>query len=165
MQRTERKPLRKVEHATVELWLSRLVPRGRQHALNILGNFLDWMGENSSKFAGYDPDMLVEYQRGAGNGELYDILDVVQRYIQGFDIRYGSMVRYYTTIKAFFAHNRAPLPDDPRFQILSDKPQVMGDLPLTELRGPVVELQRVLQGDLFVDVPGGAGPGVVRLLE
>jgi len=119
---------------SVDRWLSRLDEGWRDRARGILMNFVDWLGGNSTKFGSYTPDMLIEYQRESDNGSRYDILDEIQRYVQGFDIRYNSKVKYYSTLRAFFAHNRVELPSDPRFQLRSDIPKVEGELPIEELR-------------------------------
>jgi len=140
VQKSNLKKLRPVEHKSVSFWLNRMTPNNRQRSWNILANFIDWLGENSPQFADYDPDMLVVYQREARNGERFEILDELQRYVQGMkdewgqDLRYGSKQRYFSAIKGFFAHNRVELPDDARFVIMSDTPMIEGYLPLTELR-------------------------------
>ena len=49
-----------------------------------------WLKENGGKFSDMSPDDLVEYQRNTDNGSRYELLDLVQQWAQGLDLRYNT---------------------------------------------------------------------------
>jgi len=127
---------------SVKKWLNRLDEGWRKRALQILKVFMIWLEEGDSKFSDYTPDMLVQYQKEAGNGEAYDILDQIQAHVQGFNARYGTKLKYYSTLRAFFGHNRALLPSDPGFTVRGDKPKIQGKLAIEEIRDVVLKCNK-----------------------
>lgn len=118
----------------MEKWKSRLSATTSKSYLKAFNLFMEWLRESDSKFKDYTPDQLIEYQRNADNGSLYDILDLAQQYISSRNIRNNTKKQYYTTIKSFFLHNRCELPRDPGFRTRSTKPPVRGTLTLDELK-------------------------------
>jgi len=124
------------EWGSVERWTGRLAPVTARKEETRFRNWMKWMRNSGTEFAGYTPDQLVAYQRSAPNGKRFEILDqIVQPYILSMEgRRYNTKNRYYTTIRSFFKHNRAPLPSDPDFRIRGDTPQVRGTLTVEELR-------------------------------
>ena len=144
------------ESPRIKNWLSRLDevswPRYRQR----FTKFLIWLREDGGAFAGYSPDDLVDYQKATDNGTLYDVLDEVQRYINGLDgLRYKTLMTYYTVIRSFFAHNRAELPKDRHFHIRADKPPVLGTLTVEELRDVVIKANPTYRAIVISMFQGG----------
>ena len=127
---------------SVQKWLNRLDEGWRGRALQILKVFMIWLEEGDTKFREFSPDMLVQYQRNTDNGSQYDILDQVQAHIQGFDARHGTKLKYYSSLRSFFLHNRAPLPADPGFTIRGDKPKIQGKLTVQEIRDVILKCNK-----------------------
>lgn len=105
--------------------------------LHTIKYFMNWVTENSTKFAEYTPDDLVEYQLDASsNKERFELLDnLVIPWIRDTEGRVGYKQRHYATIRGFFKRNRVPLPSDPDFQIKNyTEEKVIGDLSVDEAK-------------------------------
>jgi len=94
-------------YRSVESWLSRLAPATARMNRHDIGYFMKWLNENGASFKDYTPDQLVEYQKNTTNGQQYDILDFVQRWVQTINGRYETKRHIYNAVRSFFAHNRA----------------------------------------------------------
>ena len=103
-----------------------------------LKSFIEWARINEAKFYGATPDSLIEYQKGLDNGSQYEVLDVVQAFISSMNGRHSTKSTTYNQIRSFFAHNRAPLPKDPRFNIRGDIPPVKGILKPENIRDVIM---------------------------
>lgn len=112
----------------VQNWASRLSEGTAKVNGYIFSKFMEWLKEKGEQFSEFTPDQLVKHQRDAGNGERYDVLELVQRWILSMKSPYNTKMKYYSAIRSFFAHNRAELPKDPTFQIRGDFPKTMGNL-------------------------------------
>jgi integrase len=141
--------------SAIENWVSRLSPNTAKLNRYFLGRWVTWMGENGGKFSAMSPDELVAYQRAADNGARYDILDLVQKYSQDLPGRFGSKNKIYTTIRSFFAHNRAELPRDSGFTLRSDVPNVVGALTAENLRDLVLSGKPVYRAVILSMFQGG----------
>lgn len=101
--------------------------------------FQRWMTVNGGHLAGLSPDELIAYQKETDNGTKYEILDLVQTWSQGLktpegqDCRVSYKKSCYSTVRSFFAHNRAPLPRDP-YTLRSETPDHEGTLTVEEIR-------------------------------
>lgn len=119
---------------SLERWTGRLSPSTAKNNLRWFKNFQKWMEVHGREFSGMCPDEWVEFQRNCTNGERYELLDKVQEYILSLNkLRYNTKRNYYNTIRSFFKHNRAALPEDD-FRIRSDVPKVQGKLTVEILR-------------------------------
>lgn len=138
-----------------ERWLSRVAETTAQSYENRLGVFMVWLKENGGKFSDMSPDDLVEYQSNTDNGSKYDLLDLVQQWAQGLDLRYSTKKTDYRRILSFFRHNRAELPDDPSFKIRSDKPPVKITLTLQDVRDVILSSNRTYRSIFIAMFQGG----------
>lgn len=132
---------------SVSYWLGRLGERTGVVNLYTFANFMRWLGEHGGSFASMSPDDLVEWQRGHPGS--YELLDLVQGWVRGMDVRANTKARRYGVIRSFFAHNRAELPRDPGFIIRSEIPPVVGKLTVDELRR-IVETSNTMYRALFL---------------
>jgi polyhydroxyalkanoate synthesis regulator phasin len=146
----------KVEKSpTVANWLGRLGEGSRRSRIYEFGYFMGWVAENGGKFAGMTPDELITYQKAATNSNQYDVLDMVQRYVQGFNGRLGTKKLKVGMIRSFFLHNRAPLPQDPSFNLRGDRPPVFGELKPEEIKAVVLSSRPMYQA-IFLCMLEGA---------
>lgn len=63
----------------------------------------------------------------------YEVLDLVQRYVNELVLRKSSKRKAYSVIRSFFAHNRCPLPQDLSFKIRGDRPPVQSKLTVQDV--------------------------------
>lgn len=118
---------------SVKHYLERLKPITAQVTESILNQWFRYMRENSEVFSEFTPDQLIEYQRK--NPMNYEIMDVIQAWTRDLShLRRNTIKRYYNAVVNYFAHNRTPLPPDPRFNIKNGEANVVGELELTEIR-------------------------------
>ena len=125
--------------SSVERWMSRVAASTAKKYLEHMRWWLKWINEGESRFAHFSPDELVSYQKVAGNGEQYDILDeIVQPFILSLEGRHSYKRRIYASLKSFFLHSRAELPKDVTFSVKGDRQKVQGTLSLEELRNVIL---------------------------
>jgi integrase len=118
---------------SVKHYLERLKPKTAQVTESILNQWLAYVKANSEKFRDFDPDQLIEFQRR--NPMSYEILDVIQAWTRDIShLRRQTIKRYYNAVINLFAHNRTPLPPDPRFAVKNGEANVVGELELSEIR-------------------------------
>jgi len=133
-------------------YLSRLGNNTRRIKENVIRQWHLWMRENGGGLSGYSLDELVEYQRREKG---YEILDLVQEWILGKDdLRAGTLQMYYSTIRSFFAHNRAPLPQDPMFKVTGGRPPVQGRLRVEHIKR-VIEVSNPMYRAFWLSVAQG----------
>jgi len=107
---------------------------------------MDWLEGGDSRFSGMDPDELVRFQRGVVGDERFDLLDVVQEYVQGGrGLRYRTKLARYSVVKSFFEHNRASLPRDVNFRVRSGVRPVVGSLDVDDVHDVVLSSNRLYQ--------------------
>jgi len=141
---------------TVERWLGRLAESTRAVHLCSFREWLDWLRVNDPELGGLGPDGLVRFQRERGG---YRILDSLQRWILGKRGRASYKRRLYSVVRSFFAHNRAPLPDDPSFIIRGDFPKVAGSLTVEEFRRILMSCNPCYRAAFLCMFQGGMGAG------
>ena len=56
----------------------------------------------------------------------YVVLDLVEQFVQGLQLRKTSKKHALTALRSFFLHNRAELPRNPNFRVISQRPSVRG---------------------------------------
>ena len=144
-------------YETVDKWLGRLAASTGKTSMVFVRKFMRWLKENGGEFAEYTPDELVAYQKNADNGQQYDVLDLIQRYVGQLDLRAGSKQRGYAALRSLFAHNRAELPKDPTFRIRSQHTPVQGILTVNEIRDMVLSCNKVYQAIFLTIFQGGMG--------
>jgi len=143
---------------SVEKWLSRLSPNYAKTNMKMFRPWIKWVRKSETRFRDYTPDELVEYQRNTDNGSRYDILDeIVQPYIIAKSGRHSYLQRIYATIRSFFMHNRAELPEDPNFNIQADKEKSVGLLTLEDLRKIVLASNPTYRAIWLCMFQGGMG--------
>ena len=142
---------------SVRNWLSRLAPSTQKMAEFHLNRWLEWTSLNGGELAPYSPDDFVEYQKTAGNGEQFKILDLAQSYILTQTGTYNYKKNMYAYIRSFFMHNRAELPRDRGFNIRGDKPKNRGDLKPEEIRDVILSSNPMYQAIFLSMLQGGMG--------
>ncbi|MCD6360955.1 MAG: hypothetical protein J7M38_08810, partial [Armatimonadetes bacterium] len=142
----------KLSSRYLERYLNRLAPGTRRGNGFIVSSWYEWVQSRGGKFSGYSLDELVEYQRREKN---YEILDLIQEWILGKDdLRAGTLQRYYSTVRSFFAHNRVALPADPMFKITGGRPPVQGRLRVEHIKR-VVEVSNPMYRAFWLSVAQG----------
>jgi hypothetical protein len=126
------------DKATVSFWLSRLAPSTRKTGGSTIKRFESWLRVNGGAFKDTSLDELVAAQKNADNGSRYDVLDLVQRYVNELQGRHGYKKLQYAYLRSFFLHNRADLPGDRSFRMRGDEPKVRGNLTLEQVRDIIV---------------------------
>ena len=144
------------EYSTVKRYLDKLSKGSHKTFLYQLHYFVDWTQESSPKFGGMSPDALVAYQKEAGNGEKFDVLDALQDYIGSLEGRYSTKRLRYTYVRGFFKANRAALPSDD-FTIRGEIPQVLGRLTVENIRDLVLSSKLPYRACLLAMFSGGMG--------
>lgn len=117
-------------------WLGRLSENSRDKEELVLNLFLRWASLNGGEFSTYTPDEFVEFQKNAiTSGDRYKVLDLLQKYTSNLSgLRFKTKQKYYGTVRSFFEHNRAALPQDRSFRIRGDVEAVRGTLTIDEFR-------------------------------
>ena len=145
------------DYGSVKRYLSRLAPTTQRNMGYYLHYFFVWVRENSEKFKAMNPDEMVEYQRQAGNGAQYDILDVVQDYVTDLEGRRNYKKTLYTAVRGFFKANRAALPQDDYKIQPGEKGLVQGKLTVEELRELILSSKQVYRALFICMFSGGIG--------
>ena len=146
-----------VSYVSVEKWLGRLAPSTAKMNRYELGYFMKWLESNGAHYSGHTPDQLIEYQRNATNKQQYDILDLVQRWVQSLKGRYETKRHRYNAVRSFFSHNRAYLPPDKSFKIRGDIPPVRAHLSADDVRSIVLTCNVMYQAIFLCLLAGGMG--------
>jgi len=139
----------------VKRWLNRLQPISRKASGNNLIHFFDWLVINGGKFSDYTPDQLAEYQTSASNGSRFDILNLVQEWINNFEGSRAYKHQGYVAVRSFFIHNRSDLPPDKTFKIQGEKKRVLGELKIDEIQ-KIILSSNVMYKAIFVSAFQGA---------
>lgn len=130
---------------TYRFWLNRLKPSTAKTAGSNFMRWMDWLGREGGKFQSFSPDQMIEYQRSVNNEQRYELLDLAQRYIGGLKGRTGYVKNQYNTVRSFFAHNRAELPQDPAFKVRGTVEKVVGYLEASEIRDVILSCNSMYQ--------------------
>jgi hypothetical protein len=142
----------------VEIWLNRLSPATARVNTSIFRNFMIWVKDNGGKFADFTPDQMIEHQDEAVNSNRYELVDLMQGFIQSLEgRRAGYKRKVRSTIRSFFAHNRVELPKDPRFIIRTDVQRVVGTLTLKEARRVILAVNPAYKAVFLSMLQGGMG--------
>ena len=149
--------LMNLDYESVRNWLNRLGPNTQKMAEFHLNRWLTWTSLNGGNFATSSPDDFVEYQRNAGNGEKFEILDLVQSYVLSQSGTFNYKKNMYAFIRSFFMHNRVELPRDRAFKIRGDKPRTMGNLKPEEIRDVILSSNPLYQAIFLSMLQGGMG--------
>jgi hypothetical protein len=145
--------------SAVENWKSRVGATWALQGEYRIKRFIAYLDDSGSEFAGYTPDMLIEYQRNRVKREDYDefsILDVIQRWVNSMgNLRAESKRGYYKAIKSFFMHNRAMLSQDPSFIIRSSVAPVKSELSFEVVRNVILASKPRYQAIFTIMVQSG----------
>ncbi len=144
---------------SVKNWLSRLAPKTARDVGYSFKRWMDWTSLNGGQFSKFSPDDLVDHQAKGDNGSRYEILDLIQKYIRDLNLRAKSKSKYYTTLRSFFLHNRAALPEDPSFKIRSDVAPVKSRLTLDIYKKVVMAANECYAAIYTSMFQGGMGIG------
>lgn len=142
---------------TVSNWMGRLSKSSHKGMLHHFSTWIKWVRENGDKFSGFSPEDFVEFQREAGNGERYEVLDLIQRYIGTLEGRGGYKKTTYSNIRSFFRHNRVELPQDPTFTVRAEKPKILGTLTVEEIKHVIISSNPCYQAVFTSMFQGGMG--------
>lgn len=102
------------------------------------------------------PDELIEWQ--VSNPASYELLDIVQDWVRKKEGTYNYKLKCYGTIRSFFNHNRATLPNDPGFHVRSEKPRVTSILDVDLFRRVLAACNPLYRAILLSMFQGGMGP-------
>ncbi len=144
-------------YESVRLWLSRLRPSSAKTYIFQFNRFYKWMQTNKVELAKLNPDELVVLQSEATNSERFRILDILQRYIGENHATLSYKRKMYKSIRSFFLHNRAELPQDRSFNIRGDKPKTLGTLKIDEVKLIILASKPVYQAAFMCMIQGGMG--------
>jgi len=114
----------------VGFWLGRLTTVTRVNYRCYFRHFLVWLNRRPG-WSGVDAAGLLLRQAEAEDP--FELLELLQEYVNGLDKTLSGKLGEYSTVRSFFDHNRCPLPRDPNFQIRSDKPGVTPKLVLEHI--------------------------------
>ncbi|MFH2109921.1 MAG: hypothetical protein ABIJ47_01535, partial [Candidatus Bathyarchaeota archaeon] len=134
--------------------MSRLADSTQRVQLAYFKNFYKWYRVNGGKFAEFTPDQLIEYQKAAGNGQQYDVLDMVQRYVTQSQGTFNTKNSRYNNVRSFFVHNRAELPKDKNYTIRPTRKPVRGDLTVEEVKQVILSCDPAHQAAYMVMFQG-----------
>jgi len=149
------------EYSTVKRWTSRLSPETAANNTFHLNKFISWLRKTQSKLNEYSPDELIEYQKQVVNGSQYELLDLIQDYVNSYVSRGGYKKKIYSTMRSFFMHNRAELPKDPSYNIRGEIEKVRGTLTPEDIRNVVLGSKPVYQAIFISMLQGGMGLGEI----
>lgn len=145
--------------SSVERWLGRLSPSTGAVSVRHLSRWIEWVQRRGSEWEGVSPNRLIEIQKAATGDERFTLLDLAQAWVSSVKGRGKYKGRLYSSIRSFFLHNRADLPQDGSFRIRSDEPRVSGNLSIDEFR-MICETSSPMYRALFVCMfQGGMGIG------
>jgi len=144
-------------YESVRNWLSRLRPSSAESYIFQLKRFYKWMRKNGVEIGKLSPDELVVLQSEASNSERFKVLDVLQRYVGENHSTLSYKKKMYQSIRSFFLHNRAELPQDRSFNIRGDKPKTVGTLTIDEVRLIILASKPVYQAAFMCMIQGGMG--------
>lgn len=139
---------------SVKKWLSRMDEPTRRPYLAVLRRFYDWLEEVDPPLLRFSPDEFIAFQK---ENKDFQVLDVVQSYILSLDYREGSKRAVYSTLRSFFMHNRASLPQDRGFRIRGSIPKVVGTLTLDNLKMVLASSNRCYRSVFLCMFQGGMG--------
>lgn len=152
------------EHPIVEEWLGVMSDSSRQPISNILFNWFKWMEEQGRELSDLSLEELISFQKKANraNGDKrYVILDLVRGYIiKNKKWRASYKRKVYNTIRSFFMHSRAELPQDRqrmRQVLKSEVAPVRKLLEPKHLRHIVEGANRMYKAVLMSMLTGGMG--------
>jgi integrase len=127
---------------SVERWLGGLSPSTAKTAKSNFNRFLAWIKANDGKFSSMSPDDLVLYQKQSIGDARYEILDLLQTYIQTREGTYQYKRSQMTAVHSFFQHNRVDLPRDINYKIRNTKEGVNGSLSPDEIRKVILSANK-----------------------
>lgn len=114
-----------VREDPVGFWLGRVAVGSRRSYGNRLKLFLEWLRLRPS-WVGVDGRTLLLRQLDAKDP--YEILDLLQEYVQGLEDTANYKKGVYTAVRSFFTHNRCALPQDRGFKVRASKAPVVPKL-------------------------------------
>jgi integrase len=143
---------------SVSRWMGRLSPKWFEPQVRALRMWCTWLGSHGLENR---PDELIRFQGGASGRDQYRLLDLLQEWVNGLDLRAASKEAYYNYCRSFFLHNRVALPHDPSFKIHSRKPKHVGTLTVEEIRAVLNRCDPCHRAIFTSMVNGGMGKGEV----
>jgi len=118
----------------VKRWLNRLEPTTRYNYTRFFYSFYQWLQQNGDEYIGLSPKQLLDAQDKTLGRERFRQLDLIQQWILNANGRLGTKQHMYSAVRSFYMHNRVPLPKDVTFKIKGDKPPILTELTVDELR-------------------------------
>jgi len=145
-----------VGHTSVEFWLSQLGELTARKDRSRFYQWMRWIKQSQTKFADFTPDQLIEFQKNTDNGNRYELLDAILKpWVTTKKARYNTKRRMYSTVRSFFAYNRAELPRDKTFRLRGDLPKVVGGLPPLEIKNMLLSSNNLYKA-IFLSMYQGA---------
>jgi integrase len=118
---------------------------------------LKWVKVNGKEFTAFTPDQMIEYQMDASNSHKFDMVDLMQGFINSNKGRAGYKRKIRGTIRSFFLHNRVELPRDPSFIIRGEVQKVIGNLTLEEAKTVILSCNEGYRTLFLCMLQGGMG--------
>lgn len=146
-----------LEGRAYQVWRGKIAPNTAIVCEGILRRWLTWMQVNGGEFSGKSLDEMVEFQKRTTGEDRYQLLDLVETWVQSTPGTASYKRRLLGAIRGFFTKNRADFPRDPSFQIRAEKAPVNGDLPVEEINRMLSASNRCMRAVALSMVSGGMG--------
>ena len=111
-------------------WMSRLDVNTQKANHSHFNRWMNWLNTKPDWERTTPRELLVHQLESE---DKYVIVDLLQQYVNGLNLRKSSKRKAYSVIRSFFIHNRCALPPDPGFRIRSDKPPVQAKLSIQDI--------------------------------
>ncbi|MBM3291921.1 hypothetical protein FJY84_04505 [Candidatus Bathyarchaeota archaeon] len=145
------------EYLTVNKWLERLSPSTQRLNKDSIKRFIKWLSIYGGEFKNYTPDDLIEYQKNANNGNKFNILDYIEKYVSNVNGTTSYKKNIYNQLRSFFLHNRTELPKDPSFKIRGNREKIQGILKIEEIRDLILSSSLMYQSVFMAMFSAGLG--------
>ena len=114
----------------LSFWVSRLDVNTQKANRSHFNRWMSWLNTKPDWEKTTPRALLVRHLEIE---DKYVIVDLLQEYINGLNLRKSSKRKAYSVIRPFFNHNRCALPPDTTFRIRSDKPPVQAKLSIQDI--------------------------------
>jgi hypothetical protein len=144
---------------SIERWRSRVSEVSGEKYVRVFRGFLGWLGKGDGGLSLLDADGLVAFQKEYRD---FQVLDVVQGYVNSFEGTENYKRFVYAVLKSFFMHNRASLPQDRSFKVRGERPKNVATLTVGEFKRVLDSSNECYRAVLLCMFQGGMGGGEVE---
>ena len=136
------------EFDEVDKWLRR-VPGYENGGAEYAYKFFEWLSAQPGRFQGLDVRSVIDVQADLGGRDRYELLDLLQDWVQGIHGAKATKEKAYATIRSVFGHNRVELPRDRRFVLRGDYDPVPMNMLLDEFKA-ILREANILYRSVFL---------------